>query len=206
MIAMVLEKVGKIGLIKDWILSFEDPFDRNNKGNEEPDNIGESLYMLGCVADKNHPLVKKFVEVAKAKMDKDGFLTGMVDYSQHRVYAAKWLKLGLEKCGLESSWVKIPDEPDSYDNIFWMDGSRNASLANTPLDKNYPYLSWANWHKAGKKFKNTEVTDVSSWESHASEANYDALHTVNPEWAKNKICYPHTWHAAEMFLLLYELK
>lgn len=205
MVAMVLEKVGKIDLIKDWILSFDDPFDRNNKGNEEPDNIGESLYLLGCVTDKDNPTVKKFVEIAKSRMGENGCLQGSVDYSDQPVYAAKWLKLGLEKCGLESSWVNIPDVPGGYDDIFWMDGSRNPELADVPLDPNYPYLSWAKWHKAGKTFTPSEITSVSSWEAYASEANYDALSSINEEWAKNKICYPHTWHAAEMFLLLYEL-
>ena len=205
MVAMVLEKCGRIDLIKDWILSLEDPFDRNNKGNEEPDNLGESLYLLGCVTDKDNPTVKKFVEIAKQKMDANGILKGSVDYSDQPVYSAKWLKLGLEKCGLDSDWVKVPDVKGGYDDIFWMDGSSNPALAGTELDKNYPYLTWAKWHKAGKAFKPGEITDVSSWESHASEANYDALYTINQGWAKDKICYPHTWHAAEMFLLLYEL-
>ncbi len=205
MVAMVLEKVGRIELIKDWILSLEDPFDRNNSGNEEPDNIGESLYLLGCVTDKSNPIVKKFVEIAKERMDTNGILKGSVDYSDQPVYSAKWLKLGLEKCGLDSDWVKIPDVKGGYDDIFWMDGSRNPALADVELDTNYPYLTWAQWHKAGKTFKPEEITDVSSWEANASMANYDALYTINSGWAKDNICYPHTWHAAEMFLLLYEL-
>ena len=95
--------------------------------------------------------------------------------------------------------------PGGYDDIFWMDGSRNATLADVPLDPNYPYLTWAKWHKAGRLFTPSEVTDVTSWESHASEADYEALRPQHPDWADNKIRYPHTWHAAEMFLLLYDL-
>ena len=44
-----------------------------------------------------------------------------------------------------------------------------------------------------------------TWEAHASEADYEAIRPVDSRWADAKICYPHTWHAAEMFLLLYDL-
>ena len=209
MVAMVLEKCGRLELIRDWILSIEDPFDRLNKGNEEPDNLGQTLYMLGCVTNAAHPSVSKIVEIAKSRMDKDGYLVGAVDYSRHRVYAAKWLKLGLEKCGLDSSWVKVPKEKDFYDDLFWMDGSCNAKLGKKKLCKNWPYLTWAAWHKAGRKFRPEDVpvkAGVMTWEAHASEANYEGLRTIRGDWADRKIAYPHTWHAAEMFLLLWELK
>ena len=208
MTAMVLEKTGRIGLIRDWILSLDDPFDRNNNGNEEPDNIGQSLYLIGCVADASHPSVKTFVDIAHEHMDGDGILTGLVDFGRHRVYAQKWLKLGLEKCGMDASWVMIPNEPDDYNDIFWMDGSRNPSLASEKLNANYPYLTWAKWHKGGRKFTSDDIPAVSpmTWEAHASEADYEAIRPVNSRWADEKICYPHTWHAAEMFLLLCELR
>ena len=38
----------------------------------------------------------------------------------------------------------------------------------------------------------------------ASEAKYEGLRTVCGDWADRKISYPHTWHAAEMFLYLTE--
>ena len=75
MMAMVLEKTGRIGLIRDWILSLDDPFDRNNHGDEEPDNIGQSLYLLGCVTDSQHPSVEKFVKIAHERLDGDGVQT-----------------------------------------------------------------------------------------------------------------------------------
>ena len=207
--AMVLEKCGRIGLIRDWILSIKDPFDRLNKGNEEPDNLGQTLYLFGCVTNAAHPMVSKIIEIAKSRMDKDGYLVGTVDYGRHRVYSAKWLKLGLEKCGLDSSWVKVPREKDSYDDLFWMDGSRNPALAKKKLDMNWPYLTWAAWHKAGRKFRPEDVpvkVGMMSWEAKGSEANYEGLRTVNSDWVRRKIAYPCDWHAAEMFLLLWELK
>ncbi len=210
MVAMVLEKTGRIGLIRDWILTIDDPFDRNN-GCEEPDNIGESLYLLGCVTNHTHPAVSKIVEIAKKRLDGNGVLTGSVDGEDHPVYAMKWLKLGLEKCGLDASWVKIPNvKDDSYDGLFWMDGVREAKWAKAELNRNYPYLSWAKWHKGGRKFQPSEVpvklNGLMTWEAYASKANYAAYKNSHPDWAKNCISYPHTWHAAEMFLLLWEQK
>ena len=41
-----------------------------------------------------------------------------------------------------------------------------------------------------------------TWEAHASEAHYDGLKIIAPVLAEKKISPPHTWHAAEAFLLL----
>ena len=40
-----IEDAGNIDLIKDWILSIEDIYDKSN-GEDENDNIGEILYLL----------------------------------------------------------------------------------------------------------------------------------------------------------------
>ncbi len=42
MMAMVLDITGNVELLRDWILNIRDPFDRNNAGYEEPDNLGQA--------------------------------------------------------------------------------------------------------------------------------------------------------------------
>lgn len=208
MAAMVLERCGRVGLIRDWVLSLSDPFDRLREDEEEIDNLGETLYMLGCVTNATHPAVGRIVEAAKSRLDPDGFLSGPVEGGRHRVYAAKWLRLGLEKCGLDASWVKVPDEKDSYDDLFWMDDSRDASLADRELDGDRPYISWAAWHKAGRVFKGKDVPvkhGEMTWEANSALAKYEGLRTIHPDWADRHIAYPHIRHAAEMFLLLWDL-
>jgi len=41
-----------------------------------------------------------------------------------------------------------------------------------------------------------------TWEAHASQANYAGMKLVSKEYTGRKICAPHSWHAAEMFLFL----
>jgi len=44
MACMCLEKTGNLGLVEDWIRGLHKPFDRNNAGHAEPDNLGQVLY------------------------------------------------------------------------------------------------------------------------------------------------------------------
>jgi hypothetical protein len=43
-----------------------------------------------------------------------------------------------------------------------------------------------------------------TWEAKASQARYAGLAVLDPVLAKEKISPPHSWHAAEAFLLLLE--
>lgn len=147
MMVMVLERTGNLGLVKDWAASLDELYDRNNAGIEESDNLGQLLYILAKTGNGDHPLIPAAVEEAKRR-SVDGALTGLSDFSEHPVYQTKWLKLGLDALGLDSGWVKVPDVPDSYADLFWMDGHRNPEI---PLSycENYPYLTWAAAHTGG---------------------------------------------------------
>jgi hypothetical protein len=41
-----------------------------------------------------------------------------------------------------------------------------------------------------------------TWEARASQANYEGMKLVSKEYTERRICAPHSWHAAEMFLYL----
>ncbi len=45
-----------------------------------------------------------------------------------------------------------------------------------------------------------------TWESYASDADYNQMDILDSNLVKEKICLTHTWHAAEMFLYLQEKK
>lgn len=213
MMGMVLEATGNLHLVSDWVRSLDDPFDRNNGGREEPDNIGQTLWLLGRLGLGDSPLVRIAVEEAKKRLGKDGALAGTVDGRRHAVYSACWLRLGLEACGLDPSWVPALDEYDDYGPLFWMRPEwvgAKASATTVEYDVRYPYLWWAKAHFHHLKNPADPAWDVSipipepgrpmSWESNASEAHYEGIARISPAWAATRFAAPHTWHASEMFL------
>lgn len=62
MIAMCLKQTGNLDLIRDWILGLREPYDRNNAGETEADNLGQALFLISCVSGKSHPLVSRVLE------------------------------------------------------------------------------------------------------------------------------------------------
>ena len=46
-----------MALIKNWVSSPTDPYDRNSAGDTEADNFGETLYLLSFSTDKNDNFV-----------------------------------------------------------------------------------------------------------------------------------------------------
>ena len=209
MMALCLEKTGNLHLMKNWALGITELYDRNNKGNCEPDNLGQLAYVLSHFVDSSYPLVGKIVDEAKRIME-NGTLTGMTDYSHHEIYSTLWLKFALNKLKTDTSFIKIPNEFDSYARMFWMD--RSEVETKTPLDneydEKYPYLTWARWH-----FNDDEVDEKyfeakypMSWEIQASEADYEAIAPLSENYARAKCGSPHSWHAAEMFMYLLNKK
>jgi len=208
MMAMVLEKTGNAFLLHDWIRDLDNPFDRNNAGHEEPDNLGQLLFLISLIDNAaSHPLIPRILEEAKM-VTHNGHLTGLTDSGQHPVYQRKWMKLGLQRLGLQDDY-QVPDVVDGYAGLCWWDKAdiylpEAGHLAN---NQHYPYLTWAEahflnapppLHLAGSSFPLT-------WEARASQADYQGMRCINPIYSTNRICMPHTWHAAEMFLYLIEL-
>ena len=209
MMALCLEKTGNLHIMKSWALSLTELYDRNNKGNCEPDNLGQLAFILSYFVDKSYFLIEQIVNEAKRIME-NGLLTGLTDYSHHEIYATLWLKLALERLNIDTSFIKIPCEFDSYARMFWMNKTEvetTTPYANDYCEK-YPYLTWAVWHFNGDKVdeKYLEVKYPMSWEIEASEANYEAIASLSSEFAKNKCGSPHSWHSAEMFMHLLEMK
>ena len=204
MVSMCLQKTNNLHLIKPWILELDEPFDRNNAGNREPDNLGQVLYLISLAADSSHPLVEKVLRTIP-QFQKGKHLVGSTDFSEHPVYQTKWLKFGLRALGLEEAY-EIPAVFDSYSALFWMD-FKTAHVQGPAFSKktmaNYPYLVWAQAHfHGGPPPMSLQEQYPLTWEAHASQANYAGMKLVSKEYTDRKICAPHSWHAAEMFLFL----
>ena len=205
MMCMCLEKTGNVDLVREWILSIREPFDRNNGGVAEPDNLGQVLYMVSLVADSKHPAVAQ-VLARVPEFRKGDHISGLTDFGEHPVYQTKWLKLGLARLGLSDD-LKVPKVHDAYGVLFWMD-FQDEHVEGPGFDdeakEKYPYLAWAEDHfhgKAGKPEYDPEFYPM-TWEAEASEADYEGMSVLSPAYLVRRVCFPHSWHAAEMFLAL----
>ncbi|MBA3937830.1 MAG: hypothetical protein H0X38_10235 [Planctomycetes bacterium] len=202
MMAMVLAKTGNIGLIAEWIKDIRDPYDHNNAGRREPDNLGQVLYLISLVSDAHHPVVATVLTEAETWRKGDHIL-GTSDFAEHPVYQTKWLKYGLRALSLPDPWI-IPAVADSYSCLFWMD-YRDQHVGNAGFsDVAYPYLMWAAGHFYGKLPAAPKLGFPLSWEAAASQADYAGMTKVSAVYAQARLAAPHTWHAAEMFLALSE--
>ena len=209
MMALAFRETGNLDCIRAWILGLREPFDKNNKGETEADNLGQALFLISLVANTNHPLVAKVLaEVPKFEQQRDGmkFIKGRSDFAEHPVYQTKWLKLGLRALGLPDPYTN-PKQKDGYSALFWMD-YKDAYVPGDSNDRgNYPYLGWACDHFHGERKSPISNRDYPlTWESKASEANYAGTRLISEAYVKQKVSAPHTWHAAEAFLYLLEMK
>lgn len=202
MMAMAFKRTNNVHLIKPWIENLRDPFDRNNGNETEADNPGQALYLVSLVSDKSHPLVSA-AQQALRKFEVDGHIAGRSDFALHPVYQTKWAKFGLTSLGLADPYT-LPQIDDGYATLFWwaykdLDKAGQSVI----VSDDYPYLTWAGCHTTGQTRGKLSDRDYPlTWEANASQAQYAGMNRISPMYAKEKICAPHTWHAAEAFLYL----
>ena len=213
MMAMCLSYTGNLELIRDWVLSLEEPYDYNNGQKQgspesETDNLGQTLYLISLFSDRSFPLVPIILrEVKKYEVTAPGmkYVSGRSDFQEVPVYQTKWLKFGLKALELDDPY-SIPRVPDNYSSLFWWDYKEEHMGGNEGRDAKYPYIGWARDHFYGQK--NGLISDriyPLTWEKEASQADYEGMRLVYPEYVVEKIAAPHTWHASEIFLYMLDL-
>ena len=168
-------------------------------------------YLTGSPDRPLPPLLKQGGPPVREGM----YVVGKTDYTEHPVFQTKWLKYGLKSLGLPDPYV-IPERYDSYSSLFWWD-YKNEHVAPTETvgkkfsEKDsdyYPYLVWAEDHfysRTGSPERRGIVGNLDyplSWEQNASDAHYPGMTVLDKGLVKQKLAFPHTWHAAEMFLML----
>jgi hypothetical protein len=201
MMLLALQHTGNADLLRDWVLSLSDPFDRNN-GEEEPDNLGQALWLAAQFSTVEHPVVQAAIRRLHQFMP-EGHLVGNTDFAPHPVYQTLWLNFGLRALGMDCGY-EIPQVADDYASLFWMNGLQTGDAP--AMDQNYPYLTWARTHSIDANPPLNLLRDglYLSWESRATSADYSRLGALDPEAAQAQIASPHSWHAAEAFLYLLE--
>lgn len=206
MMALAFRATGNLEVIREWVLNLREPFDRNNAGETEVDNLGQALFLVSLVSDRDHPLVAKVLaEVPRFEVRGDGgkFIRGRSDFAEHPAYQTKWLKYGLRALKLPDGYA-VPAVEDGYSALFWMD-YRDSYVKTKDADDrgSYPYLGWACDHFHGAKKSPIGDRDYPlTWEADASQARYEGMRVIDPAYVEKKLAAPHTWHAAEVFLYL----
>lgn len=204
-ICEVLRQTGNIGLVKDWILSLSDPYDYAT-GQKDADNLGQALFLLSLVTDKEHPLVAKIVHAAGI-LRKFDYIEGRTEGGEHPVYQTKWLKFGLKKLGLEDTF-KFPLAFDSFSSVFWMDFRdipNNGPPFTEAVKESAPHLAWAEAHFHGWDPPGPLPAKgyPLSWEVVGSDQPHPlGMALIGPELVEKRIVTPHARHAAEMLLYL----
>jgi hypothetical protein len=211
MVLMCLQATRNLGLVEPWVMGLHKIWDRNNAGDAEADNLGQVLFMAGLFGAHKHPLIQPVLD-ALPGYRKDRHIVGRTDGAEHPVYQTKWLKLGLKTLGLDDPF-RIPAVFDSYSSLFWMD-YRSEHVAGDRFSvetlESYPYLNWAEAHFFDEPPPEPlgDIRFPLSREGKASEADYwrliplAELGAITRGQLVNRVCTPHTWHAAEMFLYL----
>jgi hypothetical protein len=206
MMAMVLKQTGNLDLIKGWVLGLREPYDRNNGGETETDNLGEAMFLISLASDKNHPLVPVIRREIR-RFEKNHHIEGRSDFASHPVYQTEWAKYGLRCLGLDDLY-EVPQVADRYAALFWWDYKANDRPGQEVIESDdYPYLTWAGSHYAGlRKGKLSDQDYPLTWEAKASQANYRGMKVIDEAYLEARLCTPHTWHAAEALLYLLELE
>jgi len=219
MMAMCLDSTGNLSLIRDWVMSIRDPYDRNNAGETEADNLGQTLFLVSLFSDMTHPVVPAILKEIlhyEVRSGQEVYICGRSDFHEVPAYQTKWLKYGLLSLGLPDHYT-IPKVQDDYASLFWwhyresyLTGTTDAyeewGMDKDPYPK-YPYIGWAADHFHGKRRNAISNRDYPlSWEQDASQADYSGMKPIDEIFVKERISIPHTWHASEMFLYLLEFK
>ena len=133
---------------------------------------------------------------------------GMVNLQSARTYGQGMVVFGLKAMSLPD-YLSIPEVEDSYATLCWWNDRLRAKLPATRFHQEadkYPYLAWAEAHflKLPPPMPLAGTSFPLSWEADASQARYGGMMIVDPAFTDGRLCAPHAWHAAEMFLYLLE--
>ncbi len=201
-VAMALKKTNNINQIEEWISNIKDIYDMQN-GYKEADNLGQVLFLMSLVENKNETIIKEVLEEAENIRTEEGYLNGITDGTYHPIYQTKWLIYGLKSLGLNYEKWKIPNVYDDYESLLWFEkGKQSKNIENSDR---WPYLFFAKLHYNGIKIDFEESDYPISSEYYPSKANFKGMSVINEDFTKTKLIVPHAWSAAEMFLYLIDL-
>lgn len=204
--SMVLKQTNNTSLIKEWVSSISEIYDRQNNDVEEVDNLGELLYILSTQEEKNEDLINRIEEEAEriAEANPNGYyIYGQTDFGNMHLYQNLWYKLGIESVGRKFKFDLDTIEEDSYSSMAWWSDYEVKNKSFQEADYNYPYLSIAAKHKlkTGTIILNGNLYPL-SWEKNATSAVYENYSSFDNRFNNLKTSPIHSWTASEMLLFI----
>ena len=188
-------------------------------GEEEPDNLGELLYLLSFLPSNSIQGLKNKLlnEIVEKTIRKDEYLyiKGHTDGADNAEYQTQILKLALQKNGISEDFTNTPTEDcgDYYDLCWFTKGNNHRRTLLRFYqdfrfnfdDSPFPYLQWARSHYYSNYNAAFNLQDYPlSWEKRGGIAHFEGMAIISKRAVEEQICYPHIWTAAEMSLKLYE--
>ena len=202
-VAMVLKETENIPQIEEWIENIDKIYDMQN-GYKEADNLGQVLYLMSLVDNKNEELIDNILKEAERLKTEEGYIKGITDGSYHPVYQTKWLIYGLKNLNINyDDWI-VPNLYDNYEPLIWFDKEENKEIKLNVSDR-WPYIMYAYLHYDNTKINIGDISYPMSSEYRPTKANFENLRIISKNFAESKLVVPHSWSAAEMFLYLLDL-
>lgn len=217
--AMVLEKTNNIHLIKRGLDSLCAIYDLQNNV-AEGDNIGEYIYMKSLSSDKKRNYisqeVKQEINMRQVEQGTTKYITGITDGAENNFYATAWLKYALGRLSSDMDIYQYPKEGGVYKYLCWFAKKptwfetckhKVSQICSVEESKecNYPYMEWAVSHSFEDDYYTFSAHQYPlSWEGRGAKADFTLMKKLASDAESKKMCFPHVWTAAEMFLYLYE--
>lgn len=218
MATLCLEKTGNTHLIGPWLLEENNIYDMQN-GEAEVDNLGEMLYLLSLIPSDSNNIFRNAlmeeIERQTIRQDNLQYIKGHTDGAENSEYQTQILKYAYQKNKLNDGYTMVPkDVAGNYFDLCWFtQGSHHSrsmerwykDLRFNYKDSPFPYLQWARAHYYNNSNAAFNCQQYPlSWEKRGGSAHFDGMHVISDNAVRERICYPHAWTAAEMFLKLYE--
>ena len=203
--SMVLKETNNMDLLEEWIHSITKLYDSKK---QEPDNLGELLYLISTQEEKNEELISKIEQEAEriAKENPNGYyLYGLTDKEEHDLYQNLWYKLGIEAVGKNYHFDLKEIKEDSYAKTAWWSSVEIKDKKSSLEINANPANSYAERHKLkeGTIILNQNLYAL-SWDIRTKKTKSTRLKEYNLYMARPNIFALDSLSAAELILLLEE--
>lgn len=205
--AMVCNKTGNMQVLTKWIEGMNSVYDHARVSVNEPDNLGQVLFLQSLVKNKNKKLINDVIIEAERITDSRGVLNGITDGDNHPIYATGWLKFGLESLGMDSSKWKLPlDVEDSYADLLWFYNSewmkKYKQSHQYHCDTAWQYLDYARAHFFNYPIEKRDKKNNEFPLSYEVGSNADYFKYFDEDIYKLHLATPHIWGAQKCIYII----